>query len=149
MLGSEKRFIDKLLQAGSTLPTDILFQDPKILLRTLRKRLRMTQQQLAKRVRLPQSYIAKVELGKVSPTVQTLQKIFQGLGCSLTVLLIPEIAPDELLTRQAYLVAQKRIKYVAGTMALEDQQPDKDALDEMILEEQKKLLHSETSKIWD
>ena len=47
------------------------------------------------------------------------------------------------------IAAEKRIKYVAGTMALEEQRPSRKALQEMIEEEKQKLLASETTKIWD
>lgn len=149
MLRAEKKFIDKILKTGKGLPKEVLFQDPRALVRSMRKRLRMTQHQLAKRVKLPQSYIAKLESGRISPTLETLEKVLRGLGCSCTLLLIPEIDPDELLRNQAHLAAQERVKYVAGTMALEDQLPTKSVLKEMVEEEQKKLLDSETSKIWD
>lgn len=109
----------------------------------------MTQNQLAKRVGLPQSYIAKIESGATKPTIETLEKILRGLRCSLAFLLIPEIDPDAWLEQQALAVAQKRVNYVAGTMALEAQRPKQEALREMIEEEKNKLLNSKTPKIWD
>jgi len=149
MLGAEKKFIDKVLKAGKGLSKEILFHEAGILIRSLRKRLRMTQKQLAKRTEVPQSYIAKLESGKTSPSLQTLEKIFRSLGCSLALILVPETDPDTVLKKQAFLAAQKRVKRIAGTMALEEQLPRKEALEEMLLSEQKRLLDSETSKIWD
>ncbi len=149
MLRAEKTFIDKLLKTGRRLPKEVLFQDPKILLRIIRKRLRMTQQQLAKRAKLPQSTIARIESGKISPSYETLQKVFHALHCSITLLLVPEALPDTLLKKQALAAAKKRVKYVAGTMALEDQLPSNKTLKDMLRDEQKKLLDSETTKIWD
>src|SRR5690606_3530290 len=102
------------------------------LIRLLRKRLRMTQKQLAKRAGIPQSYIAKIESGRTKPSLETWGKIFRSLHCSITVLLIPEKMPDDLLEEQAYATALKRVNYVAGTMALEDQLPSKRDLKEMI-----------------
>ncbi len=149
MLKAEKKFIDAMLKAGKNLPKELLFQSVSILIRSMRKRLRMTQHQLAKRVKLPQSYIAKLETGKSIPSMETLEKVFKGLGCAITLLLVPEIDPNELLKKQALIAAEKKIKYVAGTMALEEQLPSKKALEEMVAEEQKKLLDSGTSKIWE
>lgn len=81
-----------------------------VLIRSLRKRLRMTQGQLAKRVGLPQSYIAKIESGSKRPPLETLEKIFRSLNCSLTLLLIPEMGVDKLLEQQARAAAEKRVK---------------------------------------
>lgn len=148
MLRAEKKFIDSVLKAARSLPKELLCQETGTLVRSLRKRLRMTQQQLAKRVKLPQSYIARIELGRISPSIKTLEKIFRGLHCSLTFLLLPEVEPDVVLEQQAYLAAQKKVKYVAGTMALEEQLPNKGVLQEMVEEEKKRLLDSETTKIW-
>jgi transcriptional regulator with XRE-family HTH domain len=149
MLQAEKRFIDKIIATGGKLSKDVLFQKPWVLVRALRKRLRMTQTQLGQRVGLSQSHIARMESGKVSPTLETLDKIFQAMGCSLTFLLVAKTPPDKLLQQQALRVAQNRMSYVAGTMSLEAQRPSGKVLHNMILSEQKKILDSKTAKIWD
>lgn len=149
MLPSEKKFADKMLKAGKKLPKDMLFHAPGELVKLFRKRLRMTQQQLAHKCRLPQSYIAKLESGKARPSWNTLTKIFKVLGCSITLMLIPEFDLDFLLEAQAYMAAAKRVKYVAGTMTLEEQAPSQKSLKEMVKEEQKRLLDSGTSRIWN
>ncbi|HSX38456.1 MAG TPA: helix-turn-helix domain-containing protein [Chlamydiales bacterium] len=149
MLRSEKKFIDQALEAGSKLPEALTNHPPAVFVRSLRKRLRMTQKQLAKRVGIPQSYIAKIESGHKKPTIETLEKIFRGLYCSLTILPIPEKNADQLLEEQALVTAEKNVKYVSGTMALEAQRPSKPGIREMIEEEKNRLLKSETTKIWD
>ncbi len=149
MLKSEKRFIDQVLKVGGGLPKEVIEHHPKVFIRALRRRLRMTQGQLAKRVKMSQSYIAKVESGSKKPTLETLERIFRELHCSLTFLLISDMSPDKILEQQAYAAAQKRVKYVAGTMALEEQLPSKESLQEMLDEEKQRLLDSRTTKIWD
>lgn len=149
MLRSEKKFIDKVLKAGAKLPKEAIGHSPGVIIRSLRKRLRMSQRQLAKRVGLMQSYIAKIESGSKKPTLDSLEKIFRALNCHLALLPIPEIDPDTALEEQALVSAEKRVAYIAGTMALEEQLPSKTALREMIEEEKKRLLDSETTKIWD
>jgi hypothetical protein len=68
------------------------------------------------------------------------EKIFHGLECSLVFLLVPEIKPDDILERQAYEAAKKKVKYIAGTMALEEQLPSKKALQELLEEEKEETL---------
>jgi len=149
MLETEKQFIDHLLKIGTNMPSDAICKNPTSLIKSLRKRLRMTQKQLAKRVKLPQSYIAKIESGKVIPSLETLEKIFLGFKCNLSFVIIPTIPIDEIIKNQAYLAAKKNLKYISGTMALEDQLPTKDTINDLIKAEQKKLIDSKTSKIWD
>lgn len=149
MLQSEKRFIDSLLRSGKGLSHEFIHHSLHDLLRLLRKRLRMTQKQLAKRIGIPQSYIAKIEAGKSKPSLETWEKLFRSLHCSLAILLIPEKMPDKLLEEQAYAAALKKVNYVAGTMALEDQLPSKKDLEELIEDEKTELLNSESTKIWD
>src|SRR5579872_7586044 len=149
MLHSEKEFIDKVLESGRMLSIEITGHRPGVLVRAMRKRLRMNQRQLAKRIGLPQSYIAKIESGAKKPTLDTLEKVLRGLYCSYAFVLIPETDIDELIRKQARLMAQKRVRYVAGTMALEEQLPKEQDLKEMIEEETNRLIDSKTSKIWD
>jgi len=149
MLPAEQKLIDKLVKVGQSLPKELIGLTPQFLIRALRKRLRMTQAQLAKRLKLTQSNIARIESGKLSPTIETFEKILRGLGFSLAILPVAESHPDELLEKQAYEAAKTRVKYIAGTMSLEDQSPSLEATTEMIEDEKKKLLNSKTSKIWD
>lgn len=149
MLNAEKKFIDKILQESKKLPPELLVQEPRVLFKVLRKRLRMNQKQLAKRSKISQSHIAKIEAGKLSPSFDTLQKLALGLGCKLALVLVSETPPDLIICKQALLAARKKVGYVAGTMALEQQRPLEKVLNEMILVEQQKLLNVETSEIWD
>ncbi len=148
-LRAEEKFIDQVLNAGAKLAKEVIGFSPGVLLRLLRKRLRMTQKQLAKRAGFPQSYIASIESGRKKPPTETLEKIFRALYCSFTFLLIPEAQANHIVEHQASEAATKRVKYVAGTMALEKQLPRKSILQEMIAEEKQKLLNSKSTKIWD
>lgn len=46
----------------------------------LRKEQKLTQAQLAKKINLPQSNIARIEQGQHLPAIKTLVKIFEALG---------------------------------------------------------------------
>jgi predicted transcriptional regulator len=50
---------------------------------SLRKRWKITQQELAKLSGISQVYISEIENYKVSPTVETMNKLFEPLGCEL------------------------------------------------------------------
>ena len=49
-------------------------------IRKLRKERGLTQEQLAERAGLPQSYISRLENGEHSPTAKTIEKLARGLG---------------------------------------------------------------------
>ena len=149
MLPAEKRLLDKIMEAGQNLPQDVVGLTPQFIIQVIRKRLRMTQTQLAKRLKLTQSHYSKIESGKLHLTIDTFEKILRGLGFTLAIVPVAACPLDEVLEKQAFEAAQKKVKYIVGTMSLEDQKPSLEAINEMIEEEKKKLLDSKTSKIWD
>lgn len=95
-------------------------------IRILRNRLRMTQVELAKRAHITQPNLAAIESGRVDPQVSTLRRIYQGLWCELSI--EPRLTKplEEILRGRARTVALKQLKHTMGTMALEDQAPDKE-----------------------
>ena len=56
-------------------------------IRTLRKRLRLSRQELATKAHVSREYIRKLEAGGYDPTVGTLQRIAKALGVPVTELL--------------------------------------------------------------
>jgi len=148
-LDSEKHLIDKILYFSSQLPKELIDLEPHVLIKLMRKRLRLTQKQLAMKAKIPQSYIAKIESGNVKPTFSKLKNIFHVLQCHTIFILFPIINPEEILKNQAYKAAKKNVSYILGTMSLEKQKPDSKTIEQMVKEEQQRLLKSKTSKIWD
>jgi len=148
-LSSEKKFLDKILRFGEKIPEEMINIAPGLLISMMRKRLRMTQKYLAKKVGVSQPYIARFESGKLIPSFVMLKKIFKVMGCSFSMILVCEKMPDEILKEQARKVAKKRIQYIEGTMSLESQLPSKDDMKQLLIEEQNKLLSSNTKKLWD
>ncbi len=139
--------MDHYFQMGRRAPGDV--PAPAVLIRSFRKRLRMTQAQLAKRAGLPQSHIAKIESNKVDLRLSTIQKIFQALSGQPVLLLKPQEEIDDLLAAQAKVIARKRIGRLVGTMALEKQRPDSRTIKRLLEEEEERLLKRPTSEIWD
>lgn len=86
----------------------------------------MTQVELAKRAHITQPNLAAIESGRVDPQVSTLRRIYQGLWCELSI--EPRLTKplEEILRGRARTVALKQLKHTMGTMALEDQAPDKE-----------------------
>jgi len=109
----------------------------------------MTQAQLAARCGMPQSHIAKIEKGRAEMKLSTLRRILEGLFCRLVIAPQPERGLDEVLREQARRAAVSRVKRVSGTMAMEEQKPDEEMLEDLVRAETERLLQKRSSAIWD
>ncbi|OGN61262.1 MAG: hypothetical protein A3F40_02915 [Chlamydiae bacterium RIFCSPHIGHO2_12_FULL_27_8] len=113
----------------------------------IRNQLRMSQRALAKRSKVYQSTISRIESGALNPNTDTLIKLFEALFCNLVISACPNEDFEKIKIKQAYRQAEKKVKYLLGTMALEEQKPDADFIREQIEEEKNKLLYSKD--LWD
>ena len=116
-------------------------------IRLLRNRLRMTQAELAQRAHITQPNLAAIESGKVDPQVGTLRRIYQGLGCELNLEPLLEKTLEELTRDRARAVALKRLKQTMGTMAIEDQAPDKETFRQLLEKRTDDILRSRRKRI--
>jgi transcriptional regulator with XRE-family HTH domain len=116
-------------------------------IRILRNRLRMTQAELAQRAQVSQANLARIEAGKIDPQLSTLKRIYEGLSCNLNI--EPQLKKplDDILRGRARTVALKRLKQTMGTMALEDQAPDKETFRSLLEKRTDDILHSGRKRI--
>ncbi|MFA6119314.1 MAG: helix-turn-helix domain-containing protein [Parachlamydiales bacterium] len=117
------------------------------LIALIRKQLNMSQRVLAKKSKVYQSTISRIESRALSPNIDTLNKLFKALSCSLIVSAIPFENLEKIKIKQAYKQAKKKVSYLLGTMALEKQKPDQKFIDEQIEVEKNKLINSKD--LWD
>ena len=98
---TQKKILDTVAHYAIALPEELKKLPISILIRLLRKRLHMTQHNLAVRAKVPQSFIAKIESGREKPKLTTLEKIFSALFCEYVLIPIPIASFDEILQKQA------------------------------------------------
>lgn len=146
---SQKRILDGIFLCSEDIRRKMQGIPVSTLIRLLRKRLHMTQKNLAARAGVSQSFVAKIESGHRNFDLQTLKKMFSALFCELFLVPTPLVDFDELIKQQALKAAKKRIEYLKGTMSLEKQLPDPEMLEQLILEEQNRLIQSGSSEIWN
>jgi predicted DNA-binding mobile mystery protein A len=136
----------------SKLPVDSSSEDhnlkPRDWIRLLRNYLRMTQTELAKRANITQANLAAIESGKADPRVSTLQQIYKGLSCHLSVEPRPQKSLDAILRGRARAIALKRLKKTMGTMALEDQAPEKEVFRKLLEKRTDEILRDPREKLW-
>ncbi len=137
--------------ALSQLHVDSSLEDhnrPNDWIRLLRNYLRMTQAELAQRAKITQANLVAIESGKVDPRVGTLQRIYQGLSCHLSVEPRPKKSLEEILRGRARAVALKRLKKTMGTMALEEQAPEKEMFRKLLEKRTDDILRDPREKLW-
>jgi transcriptional regulator with XRE-family HTH domain len=119
------------------------------IIRIIRVQLGMSQQVLAKRVGVPQSTISRLEKDFGNCTIKTLIKVFESLSCDLLVVPMLKLPVDTIRQIQAEKMAKKRLQYLAGTMNLEDQQPDTRLIDTLLQQEVNDLLNGRRTDLWN
>lgn len=117
-------------------------------IRLLRNYLRMTQAELAKRANITQANLVAIESGKVDPRVSTLQRIYKGLSCNLSVEPRPQKPLQEILRGRARSTALKRLKKTMGTMALEEQAPEKEMFRKLLEKRTDEILRDPRERLW-
>lgn len=116
-------------------------------IRIVRNYLRMTQRELAQRAQVTQANLAAIEAGKVDPQLGTLRRIYEGLSCTLSVEPRPQEPLEKILRGRARTVALARLKQTMGTMALENQAPDRDMFQQLLEQSTDTILRSPRKRL--
>lgn len=146
---SEKLLLEKIANSAQSLLKKQRGLEIGQLIALIRGQLGMSQRALAKRAKIPQSTISKIESRRLQPNVTTLQKILNSMECDLLVTAVPRESPETTRRNQAIAKARRKIQYLLGTMSLENQEPDQELVKELIEEEVKDLLESSGPKLWE
>jgi transcriptional regulator with XRE-family HTH domain len=146
---SEKLFLEEIFSYVKNLNKVQKGISIGLLLSLIRKQLGMSQKFLAQRAKVPQSTISRIESSFLEPNIATLRKIFDSLFCDLLITACPKESLEIIRQKQARIKAEKKIRYLQGTMSLEKQNPDHKLLIELIEEEERRLLTSPGFKLWE
>jgi transcriptional regulator with XRE-family HTH domain len=127
---------------------DVQNLKPAHWIRILRTYLRMTQAELAQRANITIANLIAIESGKADPRVSTLQRIYRGLSSNLSVEPLPQKPLEEILRGRARAIALKRLKKSMGTMALEDQAPEKEIFKKLLEKRTDEILRDPRERLW-
>ncbi len=90
------------------------------LIRTARRRARLTQEQLARLVGTTQSAIARWESETVSPRLDSFRRVVNACGFEPRVLLVRSIDPDrDQIASRLKLTPKQRLDYLTDMLAFE------------------------------
>jgi transcriptional regulator with XRE-family HTH domain len=146
---SEKLFIEEVMQAVQKARIAARGLSIGALVKTVRMQLGMSQRALAQRAGVPQSTISRIEKEDRDSNLATLNKILAAISCDLVIVPLLQDSIESIRRKQARKVAEKQVRYLKGTMNLEDQQPDAKFIGELIKQEEERLLQGPNSKLWD
>lgn len=145
---SQKLLVDEIMRVARKLQTATRGLPIGDLIKTIRKHLGMSQQVLAKRAGVPQSTVSRIESGQKDMSLSTLRKILGALSCDLVIAPVLKDSIDALRQKQARKLAKLQVNYLRGTMNLENQQPDPRFIEEILKQEEERLLQGPNTKLW-
>lgn len=118
--------LDKKLEALR--PLDRFAMPPKGWIRAIRDAIGMTGAQLGKRVGNSPQGIVGLERSEAAGTIQlnTLRRAAEAMECVLVYAIVPKTSLADMVNRRAREIARRALQRVSHSMALEDQQVDRD-----------------------
>ncbi|QFT34121.1 hypothetical protein FIV00_26735 [Labrenzia sp. THAF82] len=113
---------------ASIKPIDRFTRPPKGWVRAIRDAIGMTGAQLGKRLGMTAQGIVSLERSEAGGTIQlsTLRRAAEAMDCVLVYALVPRTSLTEMVDQRAREIALKVLGRVSHSMALEDQQVDRD-----------------------
>lgn len=145
---SEKLLIEEVMHAAQKTRLAIRGLTIGSLIKLIRLQLGMSQKALAKRAGVPQSTVSRIEQGMRDVGLSTLNKILSAISCDLVIVPLLRDSIEATRRKQARKIAEKQVRYLKGTMNLEDQQPDSRFIEELIKQEEEHLLQESNAKLW-
>lgn len=117
----------------------------------VRKALGMSARQLGARLGVTQQRVAQIEKQEMTGglTIKALRKVAEGLDCRFVYGFVPNGSLEEIVTRQARRVAERRLARAAQTMSLEDQGLSKEGNDEILAEMVEELTANPPADLWN
>jgi predicted DNA-binding mobile mystery protein A len=113
---------------ASIKPIDRFATPPKGWIRAIRDAIGMTGAQLGKRLGMTPQGVVSLERSEASGTIQlnTLRRTAEAMDCVLVYALVPKTSLTEMVDCRAREIAARALGRVSHSMALEDQQIDRD-----------------------
>ena len=145
---SEKLLIEEVMEAAQKTRIAVRGLTIGALIKSIRIQLGMSQKALAKRAGVPQSTISHIEQEERDANLSTLNKILGAISCDLVIVPLLQDSVDAIRRKQARKMAEKQVRYLKGTMNLEDQQPDSRFITELIKQEEERLMQGPNAQLW-
>jgi len=133
------------IKAGRAVPVEKLGQR----FRDIRETLGMTQKQLAKRIKISQPLLSRIEESAANCTLKTIIKVAQALECDFLGVVSSRNSLEAMIRRQAELKAKNILKRTFSNMAMEEQQPGKKEYDYQLNKLIAELMANPGPELWE
>lgn len=119
--------------------------------RTIREALGMSSYVLAERMGCSQSNIASIEQReqKGTITLETLDQVAKAMDCKLVYCLVPLESLNDILEKQAKMLARKRVKIINHSMSLEQQGLSSKQLKQQEDDLVQELMQGNPKRLWN
>jgi transcriptional regulator with XRE-family HTH domain len=125
-----------------------LIFSPGELLRMVRTKLRMSQEQLARRSGIEQAHIARMEADKVDAQWKTWQRLFEALGCRLALRIQADKGLEAIVEGRIAEMARRKVAW--GERTFHPEKPLTEEERQAEIQEWIDMLNGRhTSEIWD
>lgn len=120
-------------------------------IRTMRKALGMTGNQLAKRIGVVRSRVVRMEMDeqKDAITLRTLREVAKALNCELVYALVPKESLQDTLNKQAEKKANMSLRRISHSMQLENQGISTKSQEDLKKELVDTLLQGSYKHLWE
>ncbi len=131
--------------------SDISVRPARGWIKAIREALGMTTAQFGRRMGVSQPRAVAVEKAEVSSkiTLDSLERAAEALGCRVVYALVPQESLEAQVEKRARLLAEKHLKSVTHSMALEDQGVAHEDTQAQLERLTRKILEASGSKLWD
>lgn len=117
--------------------------------RELRKALRITQSQMAKKLGITQSVYMRMEKQLNSSSLKTIVRFLKELNCDVGIQIKPKIPFSKQIRQRALQKAKALLDRTYGSMALEKQSPDKGTYEKRLKELADELADNPAPSLWE
>jgi predicted DNA-binding mobile mystery protein A len=144
-----RKNLDKLFR--QTRLDDLRRRPPKGWIRAVRDALGLTVRQLARRMGRSHSVVVRLEASEVDDaiTLASLRAAAEAMDCTLVYAIVPNRSLAEIARERAAAIADAHLARVHHTMALEDQAPQRDDVEEQRERWIESILARGGSRLWD
>ena len=118
-------------------------------LKDVREVLGITQKQLAKKLKVKQPLIARIEKNSRDSSLNTLSRIAHALECELMGAVVSKEPLEEIIQKRAGMVAKKMLNRTFSNMALERQSPNKGAYEYQLKKLTEELASDPGPELWE
>jgi len=143
--GLKRRQIIASMKEKMPTPVDRLGQR----LRDIRETLGMTQKQLAKKLKVKQPLIARIEKNIRVCSLDTIMRVSNALECELMGMIISKEPLEEIIRKRAEKAAKKLLDRTFASMAMEKQMPTADAYKYQFRRYVENLVSHPGPELWD